>query len=591
MKNYWSKLPTTCRGAIVLSIPALCLVVTLGAWVWSSGRETALNKQINHTQKVITQSNELLIALLNAETGVRGYNISRNEGFLEPYQIARNALPAALGNLEQLIPNKSQQQQRLTEIEQLSWQRMAILEQIVKLTKLAQPQNQLSQFNDSLHQGKETMDRLRMMIASLQKDEQNLLKIRQQNLNNARKIASSIQWSAAAISAISYAAVIYLFDNLEENLSESQTIIEAIVTNVVDGVVTLTKQGKIETFNQAASKMFGYETDEVIGKNLTMLITGCLQYEHQEQESNFQNACQIELNRPWQTQGNPKTGKPFPIEISLSNMQLDNRLIAIIRDITERQEAEEKLKARAVELARLGRALTQTNEELAEKNQELEQFAYVASHDLKAPLRAIANLSEWIEEDLKGQLPPENQRQMELLRERVYRLEALINGLLEYYRAGQTRVATEIVNTNALLAEIIDSLAPPSTFKIEIQPGMPTLQTKRVPLSQVFSNFIGNAIKYHHRRDAHIKISYQDQGEFYEFAVADDGPGIAPEHHEKVFAVFQTLQPRDRTESTGIGLAIVKKIVETEGGSISLESKLEEGAIFRFTWLKETTKN
>ncbi len=591
MKNYWSKLPTTCRGAIVLSIPALCLVVTLGAWVWSGQRETDLNKQINHTQKVITQSNELLIALLNAETGVRGYNISRKDRFLEPYQMARNALPTALGNLEQLIPNKSQQQQRLTEIERLSWQRMAILEQIVKLTKLAQPQNQLSQFNDSLHQGKETMDRLRMMIASLQKDEQNLLKIRQQNLNNARKIASSIQWSAAVISAITYAAVIYLFDNLEENLSESQTIIEAIVTNVVDGVVTLTKQGKIETLNQAASEMFGYETDEVIGKNLTMLITGCLQYEHQEQESNFQNACQIELNRPWQTQGNPKTGKPFPIEISLSSMQLDNRLIAIIRDITERQEAEEKLKARAVELARLGRVLTQTNEELAEKNQELEQFAYVASHDLKAPLRAIANLSEWIEEDLKDQLPPENQRQMELLRERVYRLEALINGLLEYYRAGQTRVATEIVNTNALLAEIIDSLAPPSTFTIEIQPGMPTLQTKRVPLSQVFSNLIGNAIKYHHRRDAHIKISYQDQSEFYEFAVADDGPGIAPEHHEKVFAVFQTLQPRDRTESTGIGLAIVKKIIETEGGSISLESNLEKGAIFRFTWLKETTKN
>jgi len=605
MKNYWSKLPTTCRGAIVLSIPAFCLVVTLGAWVWSWQRETDVNKQINQTEQLITHSNELLIALLNAETGVRGYSIRRiaslnaekkgaegysirhNERFLKPYQMARNALPTALSNLDQLV-TRPQQRQRLREIKRLSRKAMELLAEREAQTI---EQLQSSQLNNSLDQSKEIMDQSRKMITKLQKEEESLLHTQRQSLSQAKKITSTVQWLAGAVSAISYLAAMCLFKNLEQNLSESQTIIEAIVTNVVDGVVTLTKQGKIETFNQAASKMFGYETDEVIGKNLTMLITGCLQYEHQEQESNFQNACQIELNRPWQTQGNPKTGKPFPIEISLSNMQLDNRLIAIIRDITERQEAEEKLKARAVELARLGRALTQTNEELAEKNQELEQFAYVASHDLKAPLRAIANLSEWIEEDLKGQLPPENQRQMELLRERVYRLEALINGLLEYYRAGQTRVATEIVNTNALLAEIIDSLAPPSTFKIEIQPGMPTLQTKRVPLSQVFSNLIGNAIKYHHRRDAHIKISYQDQGQFYEFAVADDGPGIAPEHHEQVFAVFQTLQPRDRTESTGIGLAIVKKIVETEGGSISLDSKLEEGAIFRFTWLKETTKN
>jgi PAS domain S-box-containing protein len=340
--------------------------------------------------------------------------------------------------------------------------------------------------------------------------------------------------------------------------------------------------------------MFGYEPDEVIGKNLTMLLTECLQSEHQEKsnlKSDFQTFCNIELDRPWQTKGNRKVGKPFPIEISLSKMQFNDRLIAIIRDITESQQAKENLQTRADELARLSKILAQTNEALGSKNQELEQFAYVASHDLKAPLRAIANLSEWIEEDLQGKLPAENQHQMTLLRRRVYRLEGLINGLLEYYRAGRTKVTTEAVDLNLLLAEIIDSLDPPATLRIEIVPGMPTLQTKKLPLFQVFSNLISNAIKYHHRSDGHIWISAQDREKFYEFAVADDGLGIAPEHQDKVFTIFQTLQSRDQTESTGIGLAIVKKIIETEGGEISLESQLGEGATFRFTWLKETLKN
>jgi PAS domain S-box-containing protein len=481
-----------------------------------------------------------------------------------------------------------QQQQELAEIKRLSWQVMQLLESRKTLTT---EQLQSFQLNNSLDQSKKLMDRTRMIIAQLQTDQHNLLDLQQQSLKRAKRITSTVQWLAALVSAIAYAKAMCLFKNLEQNLSASETLIQAIGSNVVDGIITLTQQGKIETFNQAAAKMFGYKPDEVIGKNLTILLTECWQNEHQEKsnvQTNFQNSCNIELDRPWQTKGNRKVGQPFPIEISLSKMQFNNHLIAIIRDVTERQQAAENLQVRASELTRLSKILARTNEELAEKNQELEQFAYVTSHDLKAPLRAIANLSQWIEEDLAGQLPAENQRQMTLLRKRVYRLEALINGLLEYYRAGRTKVTTETVDLNLLLAEIIDSLDPPATLKIEIEPDMPTLQTKKLPLSQVFSNLISNAIKYHHRSDGYIRISAQDRGKFYEFAVADDGLGIAPEHQDKVFTIFQTLQSRDQKESTGIGLAIVKKIIETEGGEISLESQLGEGATFRFTWLKET---
>ncbi|NJR37563.1 MAG: GHKL domain-containing protein [Leptolyngbyaceae cyanobacterium CSU_1_4] len=249
----------------------------------------------------------------------------------------------------------------------------------------------------------------------------------------------------------------------------------------------------------------------------------------------------------------------------------------------ERQLGIRKLQAQAQKVVQLNQILAQTNMMLADRNQELDQFVYVSSHDLKAPLRAIANLSEWIEEDLEGQLPEEGQRHMKLLRKRVRRMDALINGLLEYSRVGRTKVPVETVNVADLLTEVIDLLSPPPNFVIEIGQ-MPTLQTRRLSLSQVFSNLISNAIKHCDRLDAKIQITVEVRDQLCEFAVADNGPGIALEHQKKIFTIFQTLDARDKTENTGIGLSIVKKLVELEGGKIWVESRLGEGAKFIFTW-------
>jgi PAS domain S-box-containing protein len=271
------------------------------------------------------------------------------------------------------------------------------------------------------------------------------------------------------------------------------------------------------------------------------------------------------------------------------------RLIGTSLNITRRRAAETRVQQlnadleqrvadRTQELTQINHVLLQTTTLLEKRNYELDQFVYVASHDLKAPLRAIANLSAWIEEDLEGQLPEENQEQLQLLRGRVNRMEALINGLLEYSRVGRKEFPAETVNIQQLVAEVLDSLDPPPNFTITVAPDLPTFTAKGLLLHQVFSNLISNALKYINREDGEITIAWSDLGDRYCFSVTDNGPGIDPRYHNKVFAVFQVLQARDEVESTGIGLAIVKKIIESEGGTIEIESDLGQGATFRFTW-------
>ncbi len=603
----WDNLPARYRSAVVVAIPVACLAVTLSAWIWSRQNTLDIRQRIDRSTITISTMDQLLIGLLNAETGVRGYTITNDVLYLAPYQQARTSLPNTLLRLKQEVQTDPARLQDIQGIENSVQQDLSILEQIIAVTEEQEAISTKAQvLKTLLYRNRQTMDLIRDQMGSVRAAEQRTLKAYIGQRQSLQELTTYILVLTASISLLGSLAALYLFSRLDDELQsreqllrESNTLLKAIVTNVVDGVLTLDAQGKIELFNPTAATMFGYESAEVIGEQLGLLLAETAiatqsstlnPHSTIDQPAGFWNRHSIQLNRPWQTTGIRKDGSTFPIEISLSEMQIDQRLIAIIRDITDFQETETKLQSRADMLSQLTANLGRVNAALEDRNKELEQFAYVASHDLKAPLRAIANLSEWIEEDLAGQLPEENQQQMRLLRGRVHRMEALINGLLEYSRVGRTQTTTERVVVADLLAEVLDSLDPPDSFTIHIAPDMPTLMTKRLPLRQMFANLISNGIKHHDREDGQIHISVEEQEDWVEFAVTDDGPGIDPEYHHKIFAIFQTLQARDTKENTGVGLAIVKKIVETEGGSIRVDSTEGAGATFYFTWPKHASE-
>lgn len=235
------------------------------------------------------------------------------------------------------------------------------------------------------------------------------------------------------------------------------------------------------------------------------------------------------------------------------------------------------------------RKLEKTQQDLMAANQELKDFAYVVSHDLKAPLRAIGSLANWIKEDYGETLDEDGRDNLDLLVARVLRMQGLIDGILAYSRVVRVREGVVPVDLERELPLVVDSLAPGPKFSVFLQRPLPTVLAEKTRIVQVFQNLLSNAIKYHDKPKAQIRVEFDESDETHTFRVVDNGPGIDERFHERIFQIFQTLKPRDECEGTGIGLTVVRKVVELHGGRIWLESKVGEGTTFFFTLPRRAT--
>ncbi len=461
MRRFWQGLSITRRGALILMLPTFFTLSSLINWAWSRSQERIASDWVTHTEKILKESSQLLTLLVDAETGVRGYGLTRDPAFLEPYEEAKQFIPDRFEQLDRLTTDGTSRQVKLADIAIRIDNYLVLLQTIYQLLdELGNARAESSLALQRLIQREKTdLDVLRKDLNTLKTEEQALLGLRQEKLLRTKRFVDRLLAITVLLSLLSYAVAFYIYRLADEEV--------------------MTRNRQLEVANES---------------------------------------------------------------------------------------------------------LSQFNIDLARRNEDLDEFTHTVSHDLKAPLRAIDNLSAWIAEDLEIPAESEVGKQVTLLQVRVAKMRSLIDGLLQYSRTGREVARFEQVNVGELVQEVTEGLAVPPGFQIHIDPNLPTLETERLLLLQVFSNLISNSLKYHDRTDGKVVVSAQltDDGS-YEFAVADDGPGIAPEFHERIFKIFQTLVT-DRPDSTGVGLAIVKKIINSRGGRLRLVSEVGQGATFYFTW-------
>lgn len=367
-------------------------------------------------------------------------------------------------------------------------------------------------------------------------------------------------------------AVVHDISRRNEALIAAREFAESIITTIQEPLVVLDAENRLVSANRAFYRMFRLIPEEVVGEDFFELYDRQWDFkELREMHSNI-------LPRKGLVEGF-ELRHDFP-GIGKRTLRINARkvmgktgkqkfILLAMEDITERK--------------RLQAEQTRMIHELESANEELKNFAYVVSHDLKAPLRAIGSLADWIAADQKERLDDEGREHLRLLIQRTRRMDALINGVLQYSRLGRVHETFATVDLEKLVREVVDLLAPPAHIKVIVEETLPMIRAERARIQQVFQNLLSNAIRYIDKPHGMITIRCQDDGDRWKFSVADNGPGIEKRHFERIFQLFQTLNPRDRVESTGVGLAIVKKIVEMHGGSVWVESTVGEGSTFFFT--------
>ncbi|WP_131195085.1 CHASE3 domain-containing protein [Lichenihabitans psoromatis] len=606
-------------GGAIGAIALVSLLSSLALYMTQTQQNEAIDAR-GRSRQIMSSLDAFRVAMLNQETGLRGYLLTGDDSSLEPYRSGRIELDQTLVDLQRLVTENRTETDLLVQAQDAArhWQ-----------TDIGEPavhQMAVSATRDEAvgiemkGDGKRLFDQFRTRLKAIQDSEEQIF-AHQNAVVEAAKHNSLLVLVVGAIITLLICAGMGIAINrlIVQPLVLLAQVMRRLTHRDLDVVVPSIKQRNevgemaraVEVFKKGLIELDRTSLLRVTADTLPAMVG----YVDNKRRVGFLNG---EFSRTFdlgqgdvsEVYGKPLIdvfgSTPFPgarleLETALGgkDTRFEQRLfrpgrpsrdieafyrphrapngtvlgvVTLLTDITDRKRMERRLAQQARDLLR--------------SNEELEQFAYVASHDLKAPLRGIENLVSWIEEDLEGVLTGDTQTNMDLLKSRVRRLESLLDDLLAYSRAGRADDQSDAVDTRLVVEELAALVSPPEGFEITADPSLPKLQTPRAPLTQVFQNLIGNAIKHHDRPSVgHVMVAAAPGEGVTEFTITDDGPGIPDRFFDRVFGMFQTLKPRDEVEGSGMGLAIVKKLIERRGGKVWLSGgEAGRGLKVHFTW-------
>jgi PAS domain S-box-containing protein len=549
--------------------------VSYRAMVVSSESE----RWVQHTHEVLGNLQDLLFALESTESSYRGFVLTGKESRLESYRANILSSEQHVAAVRSLTVDNPAQQRQIPVLERLVAQEIQFAEGVIGLRRAKGYEAATEAIQNG--QGQRIMEEFHGVVRQLQKEELRLLalrnadaKLRLSQTKTILVVGSILGLLIASIAAWSVQREGSRRELAEGALLDSEEKFRGLMEAAPDAMVVVNHSGDIVLLNVQAENQFGYLRDELVGQKVNNIIPeGFAERLIVDGTRSAAEALAQQIGTGIDLFGRRKDGSEFPIEIMLSPLEnADGILVtAAIRDITARKRAEEHL--------------VKTAEELKRSNVELQQFGYVASHDLQEPLRMVASYTQLLAKRYKGRLDADADEFIAYAVDGCNRMQGLIQDLLAYSRTGTNGKALREVSSENVLKEALANLRATigESGAIVTHDSLPAMTTDDTQLVQVFQNLVGNAIKYRSTAVPQVHVSAtRNGGNEWIFSVRDNGLGIAPEYFERIFIIFQRLHGRQEFEGTGIGLAICKKIVERLGGRIWVESQLEKGSTFYF---------